>query len=89
MKEIISNKDKKNGIAIAKAKGKYKGGKRVSIASVMVISLFAFVCLIFGVIPNLRGFKTILLLNQLKLLIWNNLGVIIAISALTWPVSVT
>lgn len=28
MKEIISNKDKKNGIAIAKAKGKYKGGKR-------------------------------------------------------------
>ena len=38
---------------------KYKGGKRVSIASVMVISLFAFVCLIFGVMVSYGNFVSV------------------------------
>ena len=38
---------------------KYRDGKRVSIASVMVISLFAFVCLMFGVMVSYGDFVSI------------------------------
>ena len=38
---------------------RYKGGKRASLGSVMVISLFAFVCLIFGVMVSYGDFVSL------------------------------
>ena len=38
---------------------KYRGGKRASIGSVLVISLFAFVCLIFGVMVSYGDFVSV------------------------------
>ena len=38
---------------------KYKDGKRVSISSVMVISLFAFVCLMFGIMVSYSDFVSV------------------------------
>ncbi len=38
---------------------RYKGGKRASLSSVMVISLFAFVCLMFGVMVSYGDFVSV------------------------------
>ena len=38
---------------------KYKGGKRPSLSSVLVISLFAFVCLMFGVMVSYSDFASV------------------------------
>ena len=38
---------------------KYKGGKRASVGSVLVISLFAFVCLIFGIMVSYSDFVSV------------------------------
>ena len=38
---------------------RYKGGKRASVGSVMVISLFAFVCLMFGVMVSYGDFVSV------------------------------
>ena len=38
---------------------KYRGGKRASVGSVLVISLFAFVCLIFGVMVSYSDFVSV------------------------------